>query len=101
MFSKTRMAFTVCALLTAALLTATAFAQVQDGNLVGSVFDSSGAAVPDSKVEVENIATGISAATVADARGFYRFNNLLVGTYKVTASANGLTPSSRTVGIEL
>src|SRR5262249_47437062 len=78
-----------------------AYAQVQDGNLVGSVLDSTGAAVPNARVEVENVATNVKAATMADASGFYRLNNLLVGTYKVTASAAGLAPSTRVVSVEL
>src|SRR5215831_19763135 len=53
MFSKTRMAFVLSLLLTAILTLATGWAQVQDGNLVGSVFDSTGATIPGAKVELE------------------------------------------------
>src|SRR5262249_6056747 len=88
-------------LLTGILTTATSWAQLQDGNLVGSVFDSSGAPIPGAKVEVENTATGITVTTVADPTGFYRFNNLLVGAYRVTAGAAGMAPSSPPIEIEL
>jgi hypothetical protein len=39
--------------------------------------------------------------TTADATGFYRFNNLLVGAYKVSASSEGLASASREIVIEL
>src|SRR5262249_7307933 len=81
MVSKTRMVFALSLFFTSILLTATAWSQVQDGNLVGSVFDSTGAVLPGAKVELENTATGITATTAADPEGFYRFNNLLVGIY--------------------
>src|SRR5207249_2428434 len=84
-----------------ALLTPVAFGQAADGNLVGSILDSSEAAVPDAAVEAENIATGVKAETTTDASGFYRFSNLLVGTYKVTASAPGFSPAARQVEVEL
>jgi hypothetical protein len=87
--------------LIATLFSGLAFSQTQDGNLVGTVLDSSGAAIPNAKVDVENVATGIKSSTTADASGFYRVNNLVVGTYKVTASAPGLAQSSLQIAIEL
>jgi hypothetical protein len=88
-------------MLIATLFSGLAFSQTQDGNLVGSVLDSSGAAIPNAKVEVENIATGIKSTTTSDATGFYRVNNLLVGAYKITASAPGLSASPLQVNVEL
>src|SRR2546430_6271659 len=66
-----------------------AFGQAQDGNLVGSILDPAGAAISYAKVEAESIATGVKTATTSDVSGFYRFNNLLVGAYRITASASG------------
>ena len=62
--------------LIAVLLTGFAFAQAQDGNLVGSVLDMSGATVANAAVEAENTATGVKTTVTTDANGFYRFNNL-------------------------
>jgi hypothetical protein len=101
MFPKTRTVFALSLLLTLALTTVSVWAQVQDGNLVGSVFDSTGAAIAGARVELENTATGITTITTADPAGFYRFNNLLVGIYKVTAAAAGMAPSSRRIEVEL
>ena len=79
-----------------------AFGQAQDGNLVGSILDPTGAAVPNAKVEAESIATGVKTATTTDMSGIYRFNNLLVGAYRITASAPGFaTAGLNDVQVEL
>src|SRR5438477_10329495 len=91
----------VCAILIGTLFIGNAFGQAADGNLVGSILDATGAAVPNAKVDAENIATGVKATTTTDASGVYRFNNLLVGTYKISASAAGLAASGREVVVEL
>src|SRR5262245_11112890 len=91
----------LCVILISTVFTAAAFGQAADGNLVGSVLEASGAAVPNAKVEIENVGTGVKNTTTADATGFYRFNNLLVGTYKVSASSEGLASANREIVIEL
>ena len=64
-------------------------AQVISGDLVGTVFDKTGAVVPAASVEAVNAETGVKYNTQADDTGGYRFNNLPVGTYNVSAwSAN-------------
>jgi hypothetical protein len=91
----------LCAMVVAAFFTGIAFGQAADGNLVGTILDSTGAVIPGAMVEVENVATGVKGATMSDETGFYRFNNLLVGTYKVTAGRTGLASASREVTVEL
>ena len=76
-------------LLTAVLFAAFSFGQVADGNLVGTVYDTSGKVVPDASVGARNTATGVLAETKSDQSGAYRFNNLPVGTYSVTVSSPG------------
>jgi hypothetical protein len=88
------------ALVAAFLFAGNASAQVQDGNLVGSVLDASGAVIPNATVEAENVATGIRVTTTSGADGYYRFNNLLPGTYRVTGSAPGLTKFAREIVVE-
>src|SRR5580692_1560947 len=91
----------VGAIALATLLGGNASGQVADGNLVGAVLDSTGAAVQNARVEAENVATGVKATTTTDSSGVYHFNNLLVGTYKITSSAAGLAQSGRDVVVEL
>jgi hypothetical protein len=62
-------------------------AQAISGDVVGTVSDSSGAAIPNSTVTIENIATGVKATTTTNEKGEYRFGNLPVGTYNIHASA--------------
>jgi hypothetical protein len=92
----------VCGILSLALWSGgQSFGQAADGNLIGSVLDATGAAVPNARVEAENVATGVKTAAITDATGSYRFNNLLVGAYKITGSAAGLAPFASTVTVEL
>src|SRR5262245_57061789 len=91
---KLRVGVSLLCVLLLGVFTQTGFPQSADGNLVGTVFDSTGAAIPGATVELENLATGIKSTTKADAAGFYRFANLLVGRYSVKASANGFTPAT-------
>jgi hypothetical protein len=68
-------------------------AQVLYGSLTGNVTDPSSAAVPAVKVQLVNTETGVSRQTETDARGAYLFNNLQLGTYKVTVEAKGFQTS--------
>jgi len=78
------------------------FGQAADGNVVGTVVDASGGAVPNADVELANIATGVKTTSKTDASGGYRFGNVLVGTYNITVTARGFTSSSlHDVAIEL
>src|SRR6476619_2210924 len=72
-------------------LTVMLFGQATDSNLTGTVNDPSGAALPGAKVELTNEATGVKTATTTDTNGLYRFNNMPIGRYDVTASASGFT----------
>ena len=62
-------------------------AQTLYGSLTGNVTDSTGASVPNAKVEALNIGTGIAKQMMSDERGSYLFSDLQPGTYKVTISA--------------
>jgi hypothetical protein len=65
--------------------------QATDANLVGSVLDATGAAVPNANVELENMATGVRSQTKTNAEGQYRFNNIPTGRYSVKASSAGFS----------
>ena len=76
------------------LTVSAAFGQATDGNISGSILDSSGGAIAKADVTVENNATGVKTAVTSNASGLYRAGNLIVGTYKVTASAPGFSPAT-------
>ena len=67
------------------------FAQQTSGEISGTIFDSSGAAVPNATVTAKNEATGVEANTTSTSAGQYRLDNLLVGNYTLTANATGFT----------
>lgn len=78
------------------------FGQATNGTLVGTVVDATGATVPNATITAQNIATGVPSETRSNANGEYRFNNLPVGSYKVTANASGFTAASlNNVPVEL
>ena len=73
--------------LLAVALTTPAAAQTLYGSLTGNLSDASGAAVPNAKVEVTNVGTGVVKTAQTDERGAYSFNDLQPGSYKVVFSA--------------
>ena len=80
------------------LLTGSASAQFT-GNIQGRVEDPSGAAIPQAKVALLNLATQASAATTTDATGGFRFLSLAPGPYKITVEATGFAKAEATVDL--
>jgi hypothetical protein len=70
------------------------FAQAISGDLTGTVSDPSGAAIPSANVVATNDATGVKTSATANATGVYRFSNLPVGRYTLTASATGFATTT-------
>ena len=79
--------FLLCVSLLA--LSLNGFAQIQNGQFTGTVSDPSGAAIANAKVTVTNVGTNFAVTTTTDPAGLYKFNELPVGTYKITAEAEG------------
>ncbi len=95
------LAFTFALLSLLTLVTGVAFGQAVSGNLVGTVLDSSGAAVANVDVQATNIATGVSATTKTGGTGEYRFGNLEAGNYKLTVKASGFRTVTEQVPVDL
>ena len=70
------------------------------GTLLGTVTDSTAAAVPGAAVRATNVETGISRATVTNAAGRYRIPELGLGLYSVEAQITGFQTEVRS-GIRL
>ncbi len=70
------------------LLAAPAHAQFTS-NVQGSVTDSTGAAVPQATVLLENLGTSAKQTIKSGGSGNYRFNSLAPGRYKISAQAPG------------
>ena len=74
--------------LMALLLTTLTYAQ-ENATVTGTVFDSTGAAVPDAQLTLTNVATGQTRTTNSNSAGLYSFNNVGVGETSLTAVAKG------------
>jgi hypothetical protein len=66
-------------------------AQYENGSLLGTIRDASGAPIPDVDVAVANTATGITDHVKTDGTGNYDVPQLRVGVYTVTATAPGFS----------
>src|ERR1022692_1917013 len=87
----------VLAIATAA---AVLYGQATDAILVGSVTDSSSAAVAGVNITATNRDTGVKYTSVTNAEGQYRLNNIPVGSYTVSAAKSGFSTAS-TSGVDL
>ena len=74
----------LCTFLTPAL-----FAQNWNGNLDGTVLDSSRSAIPHARVTVRNPATSFSRTTLTNDLGYYSFPLLPVGNYQLEITKSG------------
>ncbi len=74
-----------------ALSTGALFGQDTTGTIVGTIRDSSGAAMPNVSVTVRNVATNSARAVHANGSGDYSVPLLQPGTYEVTAEQSGFS----------
>ncbi len=88
---------TMCAAFLAMLFVLTPGAWGQDNaTITGTVADATGALVPNAAISLTNPATGQTRASTSNSAGAYRFANVGVGTYTLSASAAGFQKFSRT-----
>jgi hypothetical protein len=74
---------------------AVAAAQITSATLVGTVTDSSGAALPGVTVTVRNADTGFTRTVATGDAGAYRLDFLPIGTYSVEAALSGFKTEMR------
>ena len=72
------------------LLTCTgARAQSVNATMVGTIFDTSSAAIPQAKVTVTNKGTNVARTVTGNERGDYTITNLAPGLYQLVAEHEG------------
>ena len=79
---------------------AIALAQVQEGRIVGAVYDPQHSIVPGATVTVTDLATNVAKRVATDSAGDYVVTPLNPATYSVSATAPGFQTTLRS-GIEL
>jgi hypothetical protein len=95
----TRLSFSICFLCCLTLLAFPGFAQ-RAAELAGAITDTSGAAVPAVTVTAANTQTGVTLSTTTNDSGLYRFDELVVGSYRIEASKPGFKTQSTSVVLE-
>src|SRR5271156_4026690 len=82
-------AVAACAVLLAMLSATASWAQTFRGSILGTVTDSTGAAVSNATATIHNSATGIDRITQTNVDGSYLVPELQIGTYTVTVELSG------------
>lgn len=70
-------------------------AQVDEGSIVGTVTDPTGAVVPNARVTLRNTDQGLSLETVSNGSGQYTFSPVRIGHYSITATASGFASTTQ------
>ena len=70
------------------------------GDIAGEVTDSTGAVLPNVTVTAVNTGTNLSRSGVTSDTGAFRIPELPIGTYKVTASAEGFKSAVQTANVQ-
>ncbi len=82
------------------LVPALSFAQSVSGDLAGTVYDASGAAVPNADITATNEATSVVTPVKSTSAGDYRIPNLPAGLYTLSVTAAGFS-NSQIKGIQV
>ncbi len=72
---------------------ATIAAQAVFGNIVGTITDPGAAAVPNAKVAIKDLGTGVLRTVTTNSDGNYSQTHLVVGKYEVRVEASGFDTS--------
>ncbi|MFP5268224.1 MAG: carboxypeptidase regulatory-like domain-containing protein, partial [Acidobacteriota bacterium] len=97
--SRTSWLFAVLLILVAAAGVKGAYAQSDDGSIVGTITDTTGAVIPNAAVTVTNVDTGLKLEGKSNSSGDFRIFAIPRGNYKAVAAAQGFQSQSSTFAI--
>ncbi len=97
--SRTSWLFAVLLILVAAAGVKGAYAQSDDGSIVGTITDTTGAVIPNATVTVTNVDTGLKLEGKSNSSGDFRIFAIPRGNYKAVAAAQGFQSQSSTFAI--
>jgi FOG: Ankyrin repeat len=69
------------------------------GKVSGVIRDSAGAVIPNATVTITNLKTGWNATGTSDENGFYQFESVPQGAYKIQASFAGFENAVRKISV--
>lgn len=72
-----------------------AFGQVDEGAITGTVVDSTGAVIPNATVTLINTDQGITLETRSNGTGGYTFSPVKQGNYTITVTAQGFSKTTQ------
>jgi outer membrane receptor protein involved in Fe transport len=78
------------------MLSSSALAQVQNGQIIGVITDQSGAVVAHSSVHIRDLGTGYEGDFESNGFGIYTIPELIVGSYSIRVAAPGFKTVSAT-----
>lgn len=76
-------------------------AQSDNGSIVGTVTDASGAAVPSAKINVTNVDTGLQFHATSDPAGEFHISAVPRGNYKANVAAAGFTAQAVSFAVQV
>jgi len=74
----------------------TAWPQTSRGTVTGTLKDPNGGVIPAASITLTNVDTNVSRTTTTNGEGFYRFDAVDLGTYKMAFTAGGFSNLERT-----
>ena len=84
----------LCSILMLLLVATSLFSQTFRGAINGTVTDPAGAVVAGAAVKATNTATGVSLDTKSTSDGQFAFQDLPLGSYKISVTAAGFSPAT-------
>ena len=77
-----------------------AFAQQDQGNITGTITDSTGAVIPGASITAREISTNVTLRSSSNESGVYVVGPLKIGTYELSVESDGFKRSVR-AGVEI
>jgi len=93
--------YVILALSSMFALLSSAVGQAVYGNIVGTISDSSGAAVQNAAIEITDLDRGTAYKATANESGNFEQTHLLAGRYKVQVTASGFSPFETTAVVQI
>ena len=94
------MRFTTILLASILAVGTAAFAQQDQGNITGTITDSTGAVIPGADITAREISTNVTLISSSNEGGVYVVGPLKIGTYEISVETDGFKKSVRT-GVEI